>query len=144
MDGRVVLEYFGLVAAKLSGDVISPRMVFFALVGLSGLAVHMAVLTLTQTSGMRFWIGQTLAALVAMTSNYLVNNVVTYRDRRRKGWALMVGYLRFAVRCSISLVANVAVAAELHVHGLPWPWAGLAGASCGAVLNYVSTFLGVW
>ena len=144
MDGRVVLEYFGLVAAKLSGDLISPRMAFFALVGLSGLAVHMAVLTLTQTSGMRFWVGQLLAALVAMTSNYLINNAVTYRDRRRKGWALAVGYLRFAVRCSISLAANVAVAAELHVHGLSWPLAGLAGAACGAVLNYVSTFLGVW
>ncbi|HTX51198.1 MAG TPA: glycosyltransferase family 2 protein, partial [Caulobacteraceae bacterium] len=144
MDGRVVLEYFGLVAAKLSGDVISPRMAFFALVGLSGIAVHMAVLTLTQTSGMRFWEGQSLAALVAMSSNYLVNNAVTYRDRRRKGWGLLAGYLRFAVRCSISLVANVAVAAELHVHGLTWPLAGLAGAACGAVLNYVSTFLGVW
>ena len=144
MDGRVVLEYFGLVAAKLSGDAISPRMVFFALVGVSGLAVHMAVLTLTQTSGMRFWIGQTLAATVAMTSNYLVNNAVTYRDRRRQGAALAIGYLRFAVRCSISLVANVAVAAELHVHGLTWPLAGLAGAACGAILNYVSIFLGVW
>jgi len=144
MDGRVVLEYFGLVAAKLSGDLISPRMVFFALVGLSGLAVHMSVLALTQALQVRFWVAQTIAAITAMSSNYLVNNAVTYRDRRRKGWALLVGYLRFAGRCSISLVANVAVAAELHVHGLPWPLAGLAGAACGAVLNYVSTFLGVW
>ena len=30
----MVLEYLGLVAAKLSGDLISPRMLFFALVGL--------------------------------------------------------------------------------------------------------------
>ena len=35
LDGRVALEYLGLVAAKLSGDLISPRMVFFGLVGLS-------------------------------------------------------------------------------------------------------------
>ena len=40
----MALEYLGLVAAKLSGDLISPRMVFFGLVGISGLAVHMAVL----------------------------------------------------------------------------------------------------
>lgn len=142
LDGRVVLEYLGLVAAKLSGDVIKPRMVFFVLVGLSGVVVHMSVLTLIHA--MRFWVAQAVAAITAMTSNYLVNNAVTYRDRRREGWALVTGYLRFLVRGSISLVANVAVAAELHVHGLPWPLAGLAGAVCGAVLNYVSAFLGVW
>ena len=44
LDGRVALEYLGLVAAKLSGDLISPRMVFFGLVGLTGVAVHMGVL----------------------------------------------------------------------------------------------------
>ena len=144
LDGRVVLEYFGLVAAKLSGDLIPPRMMFFALVGLSGLALHMAVLTIVQTQNVRFWMAQAIAAITAMTSNYLINNAVTYRDRRLRGWGLATGYIRFTARCSISLVANVAVAAELHVHGWPWPLAGLAGASCGAVLNYVSSFLGVW
>lgn len=142
LDGRVVLDYLGLVAAKLSGDLIRPRMVFFALVGLSGIVVHMSVLALAHD--LRFWVAQAVAAITAMTSNYLVNNAVTYRDRRRERWALVTGYLRFLVRGSVSLVANVAVAAELHVHGLPWPLAGLGGATCGAVLNYVSTFLGVW
>ena len=36
LDGRVVLEYAGLVAAKLSGGLIAPNIVFFALAGLSG------------------------------------------------------------------------------------------------------------
>ena len=142
LDGRVVVDYLGLVAAKLSGDVIKPRMVFFALVGASGIVVHMSVLALVHD--LRFWVAQAVAAITAMTSNYLINNTVTYRDRRRERWALVTGYLRVLVRGSVSLVANVAVAAELHVHGLPWPLAGLGGAVCGAVLNYVSTFLDVW
>jgi dolichol-phosphate mannosyltransferase len=143
LDGRVVLEYVGLVAAKLSGDLISPRMVFFGLVGLSGVAVHLAVLSLAQT-GLAFGWAQALAAVVAMTSNYLVNNAVTYRDRRLKGWRLAGGYVRFCILCSVGLVGNVAVGAELHAHGLIWPLAGLAGAACGAAWNYVSTYLGVW
>ena len=142
LDGRVVIEYLGLVAAKLSGDLIKPRMVFFALVGLSGVVVHMSVLTLAH--GLRFWVAQSVAAITAMTSNYLVNNAVTYRDRRLERWGLVTGYLRFLARGAVSLIANVAVAAELHVHGLPWPLAGLGGAVCGAVLNYVSAFVGVW
>ena len=79
-----------------------------------------------------------------MTSNYFVNNAVTYRDRRLRGWRLLGGYVRFCPLCAVGLVANVAVAAELHAHGLAWPLAGLAGAACGAVWNYVSTYLGVW
>lgn len=144
MGGRVALEYLGLVASKLSGDLISPRMVFFGLVGLSGVAVHMAVLWGAHALSARFAYAQALAALTAMTSNYLVNNAVTYRDRRLKGWRLAGGYLRFCLLCSVGLAANVAVAAELNAHGVPWAAAGLIGAGCGAVWNYVSTYLGVW
>ena len=144
MGGRVALEYLGLVAAKLSGDLISPRMVFFALVGLSGVAVHMAVLWAAHAELQRFSYAQAIAALTAMTSNYFVNNAVTYRDRRLKGWRLASGYLRFCLLCSVGLAANVAVGSELAAHGVPWALAGLAGAACGAMWNYVSTYLGVW
>src|SRR6185312_12774701 len=144
MGGRVALEYLGLVAAKLSGDIISPRMVFFGLVGASGVAVHMTVLTVAHALMTRFAYAQALAALTAMTSNYFVNNAVTYRDRRLKGWWLLGGYLRFCALCSVGFAANVAVAAELKAHAAPWWAAGLIGAACGAVWNYVSTYLGVW
>jgi dolichol-phosphate mannosyltransferase len=143
MGGRVALEYLGLVLAKLSGDLISPRMVFFGLVGLSGVLVHMAVLWGAGT-WLPFAYAQGVAAVTAMTSNYFVNNAVTYRDRRLRGWRLLGGYLRFCLLCAVGLAANVAVGAELHAHGLAWPLAGLAGAACGAVWNYVSTYLGVW
>jgi dolichol-phosphate mannosyltransferase len=144
LDNRVALEYLGLVAAKLSGDLISPRMVFFGLVGLSGVLVHMAVLWAAHGFATRFAYAQALAALTAMTSNYFVNNWVTYRDRRLKGWRLAGGYLRFCGLCAVGFAANVAVAAELQAHGLPWAAAGLVGAGCGAAWNYVSTYLGVW
>jgi dolichol-phosphate mannosyltransferase len=144
MGGRVALEYLGLVVAKLSGDLISPRMVFFGLVGLSGVAVHMAVLGVAHGLVARFAYAQALAALAAMTSNYFVNNAVTYRDRRLKGWRLLGGYLRFCALCSVGFAANVAVAAELKAHAAPWWAAGLIGAACGAMWNYVSTYLGVW
>ena len=143
MGGRVALEYLGLVLAKLSGDLISPRLVFFGLVGASGVVVHMAALWAAQRALPFAW-AQGLAAVTAMTSNYLVNNLVTYRDRRLKGWRLLAGYARFCLLCSVGLAANVAVAAELNAHGLDWPLAGLAGAACGAAWNYVSTYLGVW
>ncbi|MGH7011021.1 MAG: GtrA family protein, partial [Caulobacteraceae bacterium] len=80
----------------------------------------------------------------AMTSNFLINNLVTYRDRRLAGWGLLGGYLRFCGLCALGLLANVAVAGLVHRVTPLWWLAGSAGALFGAAWNYVSTYLAVW
>ncbi len=141
---RVVVEYLGLLLARFSGNLIPPRALMFALVGASGLIVHLAVLRLALAFGLRFALAQTAGAITAMTSNYLINNAVTYRDRRLRGRELIIGYLRFCALCSVGLIANVAVADLVHRHAPAWWLAGIAGAVFGAVWNYVSTSLAVW
>ncbi|HVN01951.1 MAG TPA: glycosyltransferase family 2 protein [Caulobacteraceae bacterium] len=142
LDNRIVLEYLGLVVSKLSSGLISPRIIFFGLVGASGVLVHMSVLIATTRVGFAY--AQALAGLTAMTSNYLINNVITYRDKRLRGWKLFTGYLKFCGLCAVGLLCSVAVGSELNGHGVPRLAAGLAGAVSGAVWNYVSTYLGVW
>ena len=141
---RVVVEYLGLLLARFSGNLIPPRALMFALVGASGLIVHLAILRLALAFGLRFALAQTAGAITAMTSNYLINNAVTYRDRRLRGRRLITGYLRFCALCSVGLVANVAVADLVHRHAPIWWLAGIVGAVFGAVWNYVSTSLAVW
>ena len=143
LDNRVALEYLGLVASKLSRGLFSPRIIFFGLVGLSGVLVHMSVLWAAK-GPFGFAIAQAMAGTTAMTSNYFINNLITYRDKRLKGWKLFTGYLRFCALCAIGLVASVGVGSELHAHGAPWALAGFAGAVSGSIWNYVSTYLGVW
>lgn len=143
-DGRIGVEYLGLVLAKLSRNLIPARALMFALVGASGLVVHLAVLYAVLHLGGAFAVGQSLAAATAMTSNFLINNAVTYRDRRLRGTRLLVGYLRFCALCAVGLIANVAVAALVHRHTTLWWLAGVSGAAFGAVWNYVSTSLAVW
>jgi dolichol-phosphate mannosyltransferase len=142
LDGRVVAQYLSLLGSKLSRDVLSPRALLFGLVGLSGVAVNVAVTSALEHTS--FLDAQAIGAVVAMTSNYLINNTVTYRDRRKQGLAFLTGYLRFCLLCSIGLAANVAVAA-LVVQFAPDRWvAVVAGAGVGAAWNYVTTALVVW
>ncbi len=143
LDNRVALEYLGLVASKLSRGLFSPRFLVFGLVGLSGVLVHMSVLWAAR-GPFGFPIAQAMAGTIAMTSNYFINNVITYRDKRLRGWKLLTGYLRFCGLCAIGLVASVGIGSELHAHGAPWAIAGFAGAVSGSIWNYVSTYLGVW
>jgi len=141
---RVVVDYLGLLLARLSGNLIPPRALMFGLVGASGLLVHLSVLRLVLAAPLGFAQAQTVAAVTAMTSNFLINNAVTYRDRRLAGVRLITGYLRFCALCGVGLIANIAVADLVHRHAPIWWLAGLAGALFGAVWNYVSTSLAVW
>ena len=142
LDEGVVVQYLGLLLAKLSRDVISPRFIMFALVGASGVVIHLLILRSLLHLG--FSAAQLTAALGAMTSNYLINNAVTYRDRRKRGAALIAGYFKFVLLCSVPLAANVAVATMVYERGPSWWIAGVAGAVVAAVWNYVTTSRAVW
>nr|WP_283816695.1 GtrA family protein [Phenylobacterium glaciei] len=116
----------------------------FGAVGAGGVAIHLLVLRGLLGLGVTFASAQVAAALTAMTSNYLVNNSVTYRDRRKRGLAILSGYLRFCMLCAIGLLANVAVASMFNHHFKIWWLSGLAGAGVGAAWNFVTTALAVW
>lgn len=158
LDNRVVIDYLGLLLSKLSGGLVPTRALMFGLVGGTGLVVQLAALQLflaieQARSGMapnvhattaQFTLAQFAASMVAMTSNYLINNEITYRDRRQRGLKLLLGYLKFCALCSIGLMANVAVSSTIYEHYPVSLVAGVAGAVFGALWNYVTTAAAVW
>lgn len=144
LDAMAVSDYLGLIVSRLSGNLIPPRALLFFFVGATGLAINLIVAWLGLRASLPFALAQAVAAAVAMTSNYLINNEITYRDRRLRGLGLLFGYLRFCALCGVGLIANVAVAdLTWRVLGIWWV-ATVAGAVFGAVWNYVSTSLAVW
>ncbi len=144
LDAGVVADYLALLIAKLTGGLVPQRAVLFGLVGASGVIVNLAALRLALAGRTPFIIAEAAAALLAMVSNFLINNAVTYRDRRLAGGALLGGFARFAALCGVGLVINVAVADLAHHLGAVWWLAALLGVALGAAWNYVSTAVGVW
>jgi len=144
LDNLVTAEYLSLLLAKLTGDVLSLRFVMFALIGGLGVVVHLAALKTALMFGWTFSLAQMTAAYVAMTGNFFLNNILTYRDRRLKGWRLLSGLVSFWLVCSIGVIANVGAGQLIHDHASTWWLAGLAGAGLGAVFNYVATSIFTW
>jgi dolichol-phosphate mannosyltransferase len=145
LDSMVALDFLGLVLAKLTHDVISLRFVLFGLVGSLGLLVHLATLFITlEIFGAPFAEAQATGAIVAMTSNFILNNFLTYRDQRLKGFAILRGLLLFYLVCSVGLLANVGVAFSVYDQEPIWWLAGAAGALMGVVWNYAMSGLFVW
>ena len=87
---------------------------------------------------------QAAGAIVAMTSNFILNNFLTYRDQRLKGFALLRGLIAFYIVCSVGLLANVGVAFSVYDQEPIWWLAGAAGALMGVVWNYAMSGLFVW
>jgi len=142
---QVGLEFLGLLFAKLTGDLVEPRFIFFALVGAIGLGVHLAALKLALLGGIDFAYAQSIATFIAMASNFFLNNEVTYRDRRLKGLSLVWGFIVFCLFCALGAFTNVGIASWLYYREEPVWWvAGAAGAVMGLFWNYAMSSLFVW
>jgi dolichol-phosphate mannosyltransferase len=145
LDSMVALDFLGLVLAKLTHDVVSLRFLLFAMVGSLGLVVHLAALYVAlEVFHVPFAGAQAWGALCAMTSNFILNNFLTYRDQRLKGFAILRGLLLFYLVCSVGLFANVGVAFSVYDQQPIWWLAGAAGALMGVVWNYAMSGLFVW
>lgn len=144
LDSMVAWEYGMLLADKLFGRFIPPRLVLFGAIGGLGLLVHLAVLAVSLTAGLAFIIAQTIAVVTAMTFNFALNNLITYRDQRLRGWAWVRGLASFCAICSIGAVANVGIATSIYAKEPVWWLAGLAGAVVGAVWNYALSAFFTW
>jgi dolichol-phosphate mannosyltransferase len=145
LDSMVALDFLGLVLAKLTRDAVSLRFLLFALVGSVGIVVHFVGL-LVALDALRwpFPHSQAFGAVLAMTSNFLLNNFLTYRDQRLKGLGILRGLLVFYMVCSVGLLANVGVAFSVYNQEPIWWLAGAAGALMGVVWNYAVSSLFVW
>jgi dolichol-phosphate mannosyltransferase len=145
LDSMVALDFLGLVLAKLTNDRVSLRFLLFAMVGSIGLIVHLLALYISlEGFNAPFAEAQAIGALTAMTSNFLLNNFLTYRDQRLKGLGIVRGLLLFYLVCGVGLMANVGVAFSVYDQEPIWWLAGAAGALMGVVWNYAMSGLFVW
>jgi dolichol-phosphate mannosyltransferase len=144
-DAAIGLEFAGLALAKISGGVVGPRFISFSLVGTSGLALHLVVLKLALgTVAPDFSVAQAIATFAAMLSNFLLNNQLTYHDRRLSGKNLITGFVGFCAIGSVGALTNVGLASWIYSERPTWWLAGAAGAMMGALWNYSMSSQFVW
>ena len=142
----VAIDFLGLVIHHATAGIIPIRFVLFAMVGAIGLVVHIAaLLTVVEWFKMlTFDFGQLIATILAMASNFFLNNEITYRAYRYRGPSVFLGFIAFFLGCSVGAIANIDVASWLYKAKHTWWVAGLAGALLSVVWNYaVSTNL-IW
>ena len=147
LDHVVAMEYLIALYDRMFGRFVPVRFAMFSAIGVIGVGLHMAVLSLIYVGlGASFLAGQIIATWIAMTFNFFLNNALTYRDLRLRGWRkLLDGWVSFCVVCSVGAIANVGIAAFLHdVQNGAWAASALAGVLVGAVWNYALSSRFTW
>ena len=145
LDAMVVWEYLMLVLQKLVGPAVPVRFLLFSLIGGLGVGTHLLTLWFgTHLLSIAFPVAQAVATTVAMTGNFLLNNLFTYRDRRLRGRRLITGLISFYAVCGAGGAANVGVASYVMGGDHSWWLAGLAGAAVSVVWNYAMSSIFTW
>ena len=158
LDQTVVFEFLVGLYDKWLGRFIPTRFALFGTVGALGVGVQLGALwvLLHLVFGERFVYGHwsnettfnaanTIAAVVAMSFNFVLNNELTYSDKRLRGFApLLRGWAKFAMTCSLGLLTNVGSAAALKAMGFHDIVAVIIGIVLGSVWNFALSSKFVW
>src|SRR5207302_10729438 len=117
----------------------------FGLLGGLGLVVHLATLWVAlNLLVIGFGAAQAIATIVAMTSNFVLNNQFTYRDQRLRGLKLLRGLAIFYLICGIGAIANVGVASYAFTSSHTWWLSGVAGGVVGSVWDFAMASVFTW
>jgi dolichol-phosphate mannosyltransferase len=159
LDIRVVLDLGALLVEKATKGFLPARFVLFGGVGVTGVFVYMAVLILSheflRVGGELpvyrytvYWDDITnygLAIWLSMTWNFFINNSITFRDKRLKGWAMIRGLFGFYFACGVGALLSLGLSILMKQYlGVHWFLSGVSAALLSGVWNYWASTVLSW
>ena len=144
MSLLTVLELISLVLSQIFQGRISIRFILFCMVGVSGIFVQLLTTGFSMLLINQFSTSQTVGIFAAMTSNYFLNNYITFQERRLKSLDLLRGLVSFYFICSLGAFANIAVATYIFSLSSNWLISSFLGAVFGAVWNFTLSSIFTW
>lgn len=144
-ESQVAWEYIMLIADKLVGRYIPVRFLAFAAIGAMGAGVNLTSLAIFyRVVGTSFVLSEFLSTAISIVFNYTLNNILTFRDRRRHGIKWFTGLLSFAAACGLGVASNIGLAFYLFNRHSGWFVSASAGVVVGVVWNYTVSSFYTW
>ncbi len=149
LDSLVIWEYLLMLWETKLGYFIPARFVSFCLIGTLGLFIHLLSLYILINLDQNFLVSQGISTFIAMTFNFFLNNLLTYRDIRLKGFLIIRGLVLFYLTCGIGAIANIGVANSMFIGKIPgtegiWYLSGIVGAFVGVIWNFLMSSVLTW
>ena len=146
LDVAIVWDFLVSLVHTFFQRVIPRKAISFAFVGATGVVVQFCVVySLIWFVGMGFEKALPFAITIAASSNYLINNSLTFRANRLRNRALIIGLFKFLVVSSLPILANIGLATSFFNYVSPNIIVSqLAGIMVVYIWNYAASSRLVW
>ncbi|MCP9915436.1 glycosyltransferase [Cyanobium sp. ATX 6F1] len=145
LDVSILWDFGVSIIHTLLLRMVPRRAVSFALVGVSGIGVQLLASKILMLLGFSFVASLPPAVIVSACSNYLVNNTLTFRHLRLKGFPLLAGLIKFLIVASLPMLANIGLASVFYSSvAKDTLFAQIAGITVVFVWNYAASSRFVW
>ena len=141
-----IWDFIVTLLHEISFRLLPKTLISFGMVGLSGIFVQlvsteiqMRILDINFTRALPF------SVLIAATSNYLTNNILTFRSNRLQNYKLIRGLIKFLIVVSLPIIGNIFVAVSFYrALKLNTFWAQICGIFIIFIWNYIASTKFVW
>lgn len=149
LSGSVVRNYLVALFDLRFGKIISPTFFLYVCVGASGIVVNLSGFHLGELLGFPrvntglsdmldpVWLSVPFGYQLAILSNYLLNNYLTFYEVRHRGADLFKGLIYFEIISILGLFVQVSVFQLLETNGF------LEGLMSPALTKYASVAVGI-
>ena len=146
LDIAIVWDFSISLIHSYLKRLIPRKAISFAFVGITGVLVQLSVsYSFMWYLGFTFQQVLPLAVVVAASSNFLINNSLTFRRNRLKNKGLIIGLLKFLIVSSLPIIANVGLASSFYNLISPNTlFSQLAGIIVVFIWNYAASSRLVW
>jgi len=146
LDLPVVWDFFISLIHSFLKRIIPRRAVSFALVGSIGVFVQIfTIYFLMLVSSLAFEKVLPIGVIVAATSNFIINNLLTFRKNKLLGKSFCLGLFKFLLVSSLPIIANIGIAnmfySQLSANTLI---SQIAGILVVFIWNYAASSKIVW
>lgn len=138
LDSVVMWDFAMYMAERFTFSKLPAKFISFSFIGFLGVFFHMIILKTLMLLGLLFFKSHIFATATTISFNFLLNNFLTYRNRRAKNLKQFTfSLLSFYIVCSLGAVANVGIASYIFNNSSSsWFLSAIAGILVGTFWNY--------
>ena len=146
LDIAIVWDFLLSILHNFSFRILPRRAISFGFVGLSGILVQfLIVFLLTKIFLIDFYKALPFAVIGAASSNFLINNFLTFRFNKLKNLSLLFGYFKFLLVASLPIIANIGITTTFYNYVARDTFlAQLAGIVIVYAWNYLASSSFIW
>ena len=137
LNFSTVLSLIGQILENYTYRIFPSSFFVFSFIGSFGVLIHLSILYSMLAISMGYIHANFIGTIGALISNYFLNNFFTFNNLHRTSKERLKGLVRYAIVNSLSILANIGIAAQLYIQEFSILLSTAAGIFAGIILNYL-------